>query len=167
MRISDWSSDVCSSDLRERTISPIAVMAMGSNPVDGKRLILEKSEADVIFIQHPDVQHFFRPYGGTKELLTNALRTCLWVDDGEVDQAIGIAPLGRIIEACRIYREGAGRDAQKAARKPHAFCYRTFQDEPFVYVGNTIGSEIAFVPAKLSEGGTVISHAALDRKSNV
>src|SRR3546814_17684413 len=90
---------------------------------------------------------------------TNALRTCLWVDDGEVDQAIGIAPLGRIIEACRIYREGAGRDAQKAARKPHAFCYRTFQDEPFVYVGNTIGSEIAFVPAKLSEGGTVISHA--------
>src|SRR3546814_9547632 len=65
-----------------------------------------------------------------------------------------------IIEACRIYREGAGRDAQKAARKPHAFCYRTFQDEPFVYVGNTIGSEIAFVPAKLSEGGTVISHAA-------
>src|SRR3546814_12267096 len=60
---------------------------------------------------------------------TNALRTCLWVDDGEVDQAIGIAPLRRIIEACRIYREGAGRDAQKAARKPHAFCYRTFQDE--------------------------------------
>src|SRR3546814_7805625 len=94
MRISDWSSDVCSSDL-----------------------------------------------GGTKELLTNALRTCLWVDDGEVDQAIGIAPLGRIIEACRIYREGAGRDAQKAARKPHAFCYRTFQDEPFVYVGNTIGRD--------------------------
>src|SRR3546814_3040161 len=86
MRISDWSSDVCSSDLiiglcrenrstkllfendsvrecseispylvpgqrvivkpRERTISPIAVMAMGSNPVDGKRLILENSEAD-------------------------------------------------------------------------------------------------------------------------
>src|SRR3546814_16001373 len=87
MRISDWSSDVCSSDLRERTISPIAVMAMGSNPVDGKRLILEKSEADVIVKQHPESQHFFRPYGGTKELLTNALRTCLWVDDGEVDQA--------------------------------------------------------------------------------
>src|SRR3546814_16696236 len=77
MRISDWSSDVCSSDLiiglcrenrstkllfendsvrecseispylvpgqrvivkpRERTISPIAVMAVGRNPVDGKR----------------------------------------------------------------------------------------------------------------------------------
>src|SRR3546814_2233106 len=127
MRISDWSSDVCSSDLiiglcrenrstkllfendsvrecseispylvpgqrvivkpRERTISPIAVMAMGSNPVDGKRLILEKSEADVIVKQHPESQHFFRPYGGTTELLTNALRTCLWVDDGEVDQA--------------------------------------------------------------------------------
>src|SRR3546814_20766686 len=85
-------------------------MAMGSNPVDGKRLILEKSEADVIVKQHPESQHLFRPYGGTKELLTNALRTCLWVDDGEVDQAIGIAPLGRIIEACRIYREGAGRD---------------------------------------------------------
>src|SRR3546814_7301955 len=101
MRISDWSSDVCSSDLiiglcrenrstkllfendsvrecseispylvpgqrvivkpRERTISPIAVMAMGSNPVDGKRLILEKSEADVIVKQHPESQHFFRP----------------------------------------------------------------------------------------------------------
>src|SRR3546814_16426121 len=69
-----------------------------------------------------------------------------------------------IIEACRIYREGAGRDAQKAARKPHAFCYRTFQDEPFVYVGNTIGSEIAFVPAKLSEGGPVISNARSEER---
>src|SRR3546814_13329977 len=100
MRISDWSSDVCSSDLsvrecseispylvpgqrvivkpRERTISPIAVMAMGSNPVDGKRLILEKSEADVIVKQHPESQHFFRPYGGKKELLTNELRPCCW-----------------------------------------------------------------------------------------
>src|SRR3546814_10750667 len=96
-------------------------MPRGSNAGDCKRLILEKSEANVIVEQHPQSQHFFRPYGGTKELLTNALRTCLWVDDGEVDQAIGIAPLGRIIEACRIYREGAGRDAQKAARKPHAF----------------------------------------------
>src|SRR3546814_14761314 len=87
MRISDWSSDVCSSDL-----------------------------------------------GGTKELLTNALRTCLWVDDGEVDQAIGIAPLGRIIEACRIYREGAGRDAQKEARKP--------QDRKSVVEGKSVSVRV-------------------------
>jgi hypothetical protein len=145
---------------RERTISSIAGMTMGSNPVDGKRLIFEKPDAEEIIQRHPEARQYFRPYGGTKELLTNALRTCLWVEDNEADHARGIAPLQRIIEACRIYREGAGRDAQKAAKRPHAFCYRTFQDEAFIYVGNTIGSDVPFVPATISPAGTVISHAA-------
>ncbi len=41
---------------------------------------------------------------------------------------IDATPIASIIDNCREYRLGAGRDAKKSAKRPHAFCYSTFQD---------------------------------------
>lgn len=71
-----------------------------------------------------------------------------------------IPPIKKIIDACRTYREGAGRDARKAAKRPHAFCYSTFEDKDFLQVGNTIGNSFDFVPADLRRSGFVSNHNA-------
>ena len=101
-----------------------------------------------------------KPYGGTQELVNGDRRFCIWVEDTDVDEALEIPALKARIDDCREYRSSAGRDAKKAAKKPHAFCYSTYQNLPFIRVGNTIGADVAFVPATLTEPGTVISHAA-------
>jgi hypothetical protein len=142
-------------------ISELPPMKMGSNAVDGKRLVLESSyEVQQVVTEAPSAQQFLRRYGGTQELLSGVHRWCVWIEDSEALIAAQIAPLQRITESCKAYREGAGRDARKAARRPHAFCYSTFEPTDFIHVGNTIGNALLFVPADLRKGGYVSNHNA-------
>lgn len=145
---------------RSTPLSDLAPMKMGSNPVDGKRLILDEVEANSILAEFPEANKFVRRYGGTNELVTGIHRYCIWVEDEDQEEAERIPPIQRKIEACRVYREGAGRDAKKAARRPHAFCYRTYEERDFVLVGNTIGNAFSYVPADLRQSGSITSHAA-------
>ena len=135
-------------------------MVMGSNAVDGKRLILEREDVATLKIVSVSAEKFIRPYGGTEELTSGENRFCLWIDDAELIEALSIPAIAEKIEECRSYRQGAGRDAKKAAKRPHAFCYSTFQNEPFVQVGNTIGNSYCYVPAVLRHKGFVSNHNA-------
>jgi hypothetical protein len=141
-------------------VSKLSPMVMGSNPVDGKRLILEREEARHLMNAAPAAESFLRPYGGTEELISGLPRFCVWIDDKRIEEALSVPELAAIVERCRQYRLGAGRDAQKAARRPHAFCYSTYRDEAALHVGNTIGNAYSFVPAALLQSGYVSSHAA-------
>ena len=145
---------------RDTPISDLPPMRMGSNAVDGKRLILEREDLDRVVRESPGAGGFIREYGGTQELLSNIHRWCLWVEDRDVENAMKFAPVAQMIEACRDYRKGAGRDARKAARRPHAFCYSTFESKDFIHVGNTIGNSLPFVPADVRQGGYVSNHNA-------
>lgn len=141
-------------------LSPMFKMKMGSNPVDGKKLILEEGHIKDILKTHPEAMRFIKPYGGTKELVSGFHRWCVWIEDEEVEAAMKITPIEAIIKDCEKYRRNAGRDAQKAANRPHAFCYNTFEDRPFVQVGNTIGNTFEYVPADIKNAGYVTNHAA-------
>ena len=145
---------------RSRPLSDVANMKMGSNPVDGKRLILDNAQVEKLISANPDSKKFIKKYGGTNELVSGNHRWCLWVDDGAVDEAKNIPEIAKLIDNCRTYREGAGRDARKAARRPYAFCYSTFEDRDFIQVGNTIGNAFDYVPADLKRSGYVSNHAA-------
>ena len=145
---------------RTGQISGLSQMVMGSNPVDGKRLILDRDSADELISRAPAARRFVKPYGGTEELTSGLSRYCVWIGDDELADAESIPEIYDIIEKCRVYRMAAGRDARKAARRPHAFCYTTYREETAVHVGNTIGNGYAFVPANLLKSGYVSSHAA-------
>ena len=145
----------------DEPISSLPPMKMGSNAVDGKQLILEtKEEVTLITTETPSAAKYIRQYGGTQELLSGVHRWCVWIEEDEVKSAEEIGPIRKIIENCRRYREGAGRDARKAARRPYAFCYSTFEPTDFIHVGNTIGNALPFVPADLRRGGYVSNHNA-------
>ena len=141
-------------------ISALRRMTMGSNPVDGTRLIFESSEYAKLISQSPASAKFFRPYGGTEELVDGSKRWCLWVEDSEIEDALQFATISSIVEECRAYRQGAGRDARKAAARPHAFCYSTFQNLDLIQVGSAIGNGYAYVPADVREAGFVSGHTA-------
>lgn len=64
------------------------------------------------------------------------------------------------IDACRAYRKTAGRDAQRAASRPHAFCYSTWQDRPALVVPNTQSEERLYIPVANVPAGIVVNHNA-------
>lgn len=141
-------------------ISDLPPMKMGSNAVDGKRLILERVDVERIISAAPLARKYIRQYGGTQELLSGSHRWCVWIEDSDVASAMELEPLREIIQNCKTYREGAGRDAKKAARRPYAFCYSTFEQRDFIHVGNTIGNALPYVPADLRRAGYVSNHNA-------
>ncbi|MBC3884944.1 class I SAM-dependent DNA methyltransferase [Undibacterium griseum] len=141
-------------------ISLLSQMKMGSNSVDGKRLILENGEAEKIVANYPEASMFIRLYGGTKEMVSGSPRRCIWIEDQQVEVAKSIPPIRDAIEECHTYRISAGRDARKAAVRPHSFCYSTYEDRDFIQVGNTIGGALAFVPADIKKSGFVSNHNA-------
>jgi hypothetical protein len=135
-------------------------MKMGSNAVDGKRLILDAEKVTELANEDSRVASFIKKYGGTKELVSGVNRFCVWVDDKDLVSARQVPALVKVFDECRKYRAGAGRDARKASRRPHAFCYSTFEPDNFVHVGNTIGNSFDFVPCDLRRSGYVSNHNA-------
>ncbi|MCB2052024.1 MAG: lactate dehydrogenase, partial [Novosphingobium sp.] len=139
----------------------VTKMVMGSNPVDGRRLIFEKDEAEKIIQTNTGSARFIKKYYGTKELVHGTPRYCLWIEDDEVEDARAIPMIRDRIDDCAAYRKTAGRDAQKTAHRPHSFCYTTYRSEPHINVGKVIGEKFEFVPADLKDAGSVTSVDAL------
>ena len=138
-----------------------AKMVMGSNPVDGRRLVFDKDESERIIAQDRRADRFIKMYFGTKELLHGTPRYCLWIEDSDVEIATSIPVISERIKKCAEYRKTAGRDAQKTANRPHSFCYNTYQPEPHINVGKVIGEKYDYVPADVQEAGSVTSVDAL------
>jgi len=145
---------------RTTSISGLRKMVMGSNPVDGKKLILEQDEYKHIVNTNPGAQRFFKMYGGTQELVNGVDRWCLWINDSEIQSARLVPEIATIIDSCRSYRLTAGRDARKAANRPHAFCYSTYEEDVGIQIGLTIGNGLSYIPAALRTQGFVSSHTA-------
>jgi hypothetical protein len=135
-------------------------MKMGSNPVDGKRLILSNDEYLRMTESDKRTKQYIRKYGGTDEINSGKNRWCIWIEDDEIEEALKIELIAERVEACRQYRESAGRDARKAAKRPHAFCYTTYQNDSFINVGKVIGNSMNYVVATLRPQGFVSSDMA-------
>ena len=145
---------------KKNPISIMNLMKMGSNPVDGRRLILSNEEYLEFITSDKRAKRFIRKYGGTNEITSSTNRWCIWIEDDDIEDALKIKSIAKRIDACRVYRETAGRDAKKAAKRPHAFCYSTFQNLHFINVGKVIGNSMNYVPAVLRHKGYVSNDMA-------
>lgn len=141
-------------------INGLRKMSMGSNPVDGKHLILEKYQYLEVIKNAPEASHYFRRYMGGNDFLKGIERYCLWLDEHTKEEAIEIPKINSMIEACREYRINAGRDAKKVAHIPHQFCYRTHKDSEAIILPNTSASSRQYIPVGITDKNTVINKEA-------
>jgi hypothetical protein len=138
-------------------INGMPPMCMGSNPVDGTKLVLSSQEKAEIVSQNEEAEVYIRRYLGGNDVLKDTYRYCLWIADEDAGVAADIAPIRDRIEACRDYRKGAGRDAKKVADVPHRFCYRTHKEESFIAMPKTSSSGRKYVPADIFNAGPVVN----------
>jgi len=141
-------------------ISPLPQMCMGSNPVDGKHLILTKQEYEGLLNSNPEAEPFVRRYMGGDDFLYGIERFCLWIDEATLVEAMKVPFIAMRIESCRAYRQTAGRDARKVADRPYRFCYRSHQNAPAIVYPNTSAESRRYIPGGFTDEKTVINHAA-------
>lgn len=133
------------------------IMTMGSNAIDGLKLILTKDEKEDISFNYPDARRFIKRFMGGADFLSGKERYCLWIEDNQITDAERYPFIKDRIDECRRYRLSAGRDAKKVADKPHRFCYRTHQNKSAIIVPQTTTDNRDYLPIGLTDPNTVIS----------
>ncbi len=146
---------------RSESISGLPDMALGSSGIDGGHLVLEKDVRDEILRTAPEASKYIKPFVGGADIIKGVQRFCIWIDDPDAEEAIKIPEISARIDACRNYRESAGRDAKKAASVPHRFFYRKYRNQDAVVAPMTSSSRREYLPVGLLKSGTVVSNGAL------
>lgn len=142
---------------RSTPLSELPAMCMGSNPVDGKNLILTENEYLDLIRENPEAISYLRRYMGGDDFLRDKKRYCIWISDLQAKGLLEIPFIVNRISACREYRLQAGRDAQKVAGSPYRFCYRTHQNKSAIIVPKTTSSQREYLPCGITDGNTVIN----------
>jgi len=142
---------------RSAPLSILPPICMGSNPVDGKKLIIEDEKIAAELFSDPVAKKFIKRYMGGDDFLREKKRHCIWVEDQDLEKARNNLFISERIDQCLEYRKTGGRDAQKAAKFPHRFCYRTHQDRQALIVPKTTSAARSYLPIGLTTPDTVIN----------
>jgi hypothetical protein len=104
-----------------KPINALAPMDYGSKPADGGGLVI-KSDVFHQISGTEEAKKFVKPYLGSDEYIEGKLRYCLWIDDREVDEAVGY-PFVR--ERLALVKEFRGKSkkakTKEQAETPHLF----------------------------------------------
>lgn len=142
---------------RSKTINGFPVMCMGSNPVDGKNLVVEKEELEQLKEHNDSAVGYIRRYVGGSDFLYGKERYCLWIPDDQVESALLSPFIYDRIQSCKAYRGKAGRDAKKVADVPHRFCYRTHKETSAIIFPKTTTERRLYVPCGYTQSDTIIN----------
>ena len=145
---------------RKNPISSFPEAILGSSGIDGGNLILTPEEKKRFIREDSRSGKFIRGFVGGGDFLNGIERYCLWIEDNDVKEALSIPNIAKRIEACKLYRENAGRDAKKAASVPHRFFYRKHKDSEAIVFPMTSSGRRIYLPAGYSTDNSIISNGA-------
>lgn len=99
-----------------------ATMYWGNKPSDGGNLIMTASEAAEAIRAFPEVAKYVLDFVGSQEFVRGVVRKCLWIEDGDVDEAKQSPFIAKRLEAVRKMRsKSKAESTQEYASKPHRF----------------------------------------------
>ncbi|HET7663915.1 MAG TPA: DNA methyltransferase [Rhodanobacteraceae bacterium] len=140
-----------------------APMQFGNHPYYGSPLIFSQQEARNMIAATPAAAPFIRPLYGSKELIDNAPRACLWIEDDVLEDALAIPAIVDRVADVAEKRFAATKDkaAQKLARTPHRF-RDTFVAKSHQFGIPRVSSENRqYLPIALLDSRCVMQDAAL------
>lgn len=109
-------------DAEARSIFGLPYMEYGNKPTDGGHLILSPEERDELIASYPDASKFIRRFMGSEEAVKGKVRFCLWVSDGDAEEAAAIPPIKARFEAVAAFRAAStAAQTRPSAAYPHKF----------------------------------------------
>lgn len=147
---------------RSKTLgSGLPRMVLGSMPKDGGHLLLNPLEKDELLDQAPEAIRFVKRYVGSAEHINDIERYCLWITDGEVEDAQAIPWIRNRLEQVAEWRSES--DAQTTvdyARWPHRFKQMAYKSTESIIVPRVSSERRDYVPIGYLSADTVISDSA-------
>jgi hypothetical protein len=146
---------------RTEPISDIGPMYLGNMAKDGGNLIFSKDEGRRLIEKEGVDPSLVRAFYGSEELIHAKPRACLWIEDGQVEEAQKNHAIVAILERVREARldEKTAPSTRPHAKTPHRFVQMSAKNGERAIVIPAISSENRpYLPVAYLQSGPIISH---------
>lgn len=107
-------------DKAARPFDGQAEMLRGNMPYDGGHLLLTRDDVTALGLNPAQRSRFIRRIYGSAEFIRGLERYCLWIEDGYLDEALGIEGIAQRVEGVRKMRlASTDKSAQDMAVRAH------------------------------------------------
>jgi hypothetical protein len=140
----------------------LSPMQFGNHPYYGAALIFSIDDAREMIRLAPDSARYIRRFYGAKEFIDCAPRACLWISDAEAESAKLIPKIAERVEAVRLSRSAAVKDAsaQKLASTPWRFREQLMAEKCTLIVPRVSSENRPYLPVGLLEPDCVVQEKA-------
>lgn len=145
---------------RTKPLSKLPEMAYGNQPIEGGFLILTPDEKDELLSEDQRSFKFIMPLIGGNEFLKNQERWCIWIEDGELKEALSIPPIKKRIDLVRSFRENGGQVASSLVGRSHQFRYRHRAKESFILLPCTSSEKRDYLQLGFFDAKYLTTHSA-------
>jgi hypothetical protein len=145
---------------RSTPLSPVVTPAVfGSMPRDGGNLIVEAEEYAEVMAD-PVAAKYVRPFLGSRELMNNKQRWCLWLTDLDPADVSRSTVLRERLSAVRAFREKSSASSTRAmAATPHLFGQRSQPSTAFLCMPRVVSENRPYFTVQLCSEDVIASDA--------
>lgn len=149
-------------EARARPLTEVTEMQVGNHPYYGAALIFSNDEARSIIEKIPIASDFIRPLYGSKEFISASPRSCLWIQDGKVADALAIPQIASRVKAVEGARRAAKQDkaAQKLAGTPYKFREQVAANDHSLIIPKVSSENRPFLPVGLLNANCIVQEKA-------
>ncbi|MBB6521045.1 class I SAM-dependent DNA methyltransferase [Pseudoteredinibacter isoporae] len=139
-------------------LSKISPMYLGNMPKDGGNLIMSQEVGRELIRKRDVPPRFIRNFYGSEELIHAKPRTCLWVEDEEVEEAASNYAISEIFKKVESFRASSkASSTRKYASLPHRFVQKTAgQGNRAIIVPRVSSENRPYLPADYFASGPII-----------
>ncbi|MEQ9208939.1 MAG: lactate dehydrogenase, partial [Pseudomonadales bacterium] len=145
-----------------KQISGCAYMDLGNMPKDGGHLLLSASEADWLAENDEVARKYILDFVGSQEFVKGIVRSCLWIEDEQVADAVKSPEISRRLDGVRKMRLDSAADSTRSfADRPHKF--KQIQGrglERTIVVPKVTSEKRPYLPVGLLSQHTIVSDNA-------
>jgi hypothetical protein len=143
-------------------LSELTPMTNGSMPNDGGSLLLDVGEYEHFIRQNPETSRFLRRFLGSHDSIQGDLRYCIWIPDGELEQAMQLQFIESRVQNVRKHRLKSDREeTNELAAFSHAFGERRHQSGRALLIPRHSSERRPYLPSVVVSDDTVIGDSAI------
>lgn len=125
----------------------LPVMSKGSQPTDGGHLILSESERTEIVAAYPKASSFIKPFVGSRDLINNDRRYCLWLKGVSPSSYRSISPIvERLKLVAKSRADSPTASVRRDAETPMLFTQIRQPDTNYLAVPEVSSENRRYIP---------------------
>ena len=142
------------------SISKLPKMITGNSPYENGNLMLTADEKNELIEKFPTANKVIRKVTGANEFINSIERWCLWIEDHNLKDAIGIPVISDRIERIKKFRATGGEVARGLMNRPHQFRYTHTAKNSLIIIPIVSSSRREYIPIGILPNEYIILSSA-------